>query len=444
MRKTLAAVLVGASLGGSALAQSEPARTLTLADAFERALTANPQVGIARGGVNVAEARRLLSRSLVFPQLSVNGSLTRNSEEASFGEGSDARVILPEDDWTYGLQFRQPLFAGLREKRAYDQAKLGIESANEGLLDTENLILLQVGIDYLAMVRAVALAGVEEKNVELARGRKRQATDFYEVGEVTRVDVLRADAGIKSAERQLVVAQAARKAAVSRLRVALALEGEEDLEGVAPEELLPPLASEVELVQRAASASPAIQQARIAVAIAELEVKKQRGAYLPVLFLDGGWLRQKSAFPSDDYGFLALNFNLPIFQGGETRARVNEAEEQLAQARLHAEDLERAIREEVRTALLEVETSRALLALAREEQASAQQEHAQSLELYRAQETSALDLETAETALADATRRIVFAQIAIQTAELRVWYLTGELKNAAAAGPAQSQKEQGQ
>lgn len=414
-------------------------RVLTLNEAFARALSANPGVGIARGDIEVAEARRSLTRSFILPRVAVGGDFTRNSEQAAFGSGADARVLLPKNDWAYRLTVRQPLFAGLRDLRAYEQSKLAISVAREGVLDTENVTLLQVGSDYLALSEAEALMIVEQRNLELARRRLRQSTDFYEVGEVTRVDVLRGEAGIKAAERELVTAQAARDAAASRLRTELALD--EEIRGQAPGAFLPPLPAEQELVARAAEASPLVHQARLGVQIAELEVKKQRGAYMPTLFLDGAWLRQKSSFPSDNYGFVALNLDVPLFNGGETRARVREAERQLEQARLRAEDAERSIREEVRRALLDVTTARTLLGLAREELNAAEQEHAETFELYRAQETTALDLETAETALAESQRRVVSAGVAVQTAELRVWYLTGQLKQVAM--PAASEEEKG-
>lgn len=413
-------------------------RVLTLNEAFARALSANPSVGISRSAVEVAEARRELTRSFILPRIAVGGDFTRNSEQAAFGSGPDAAVLLPTNDWSYRLTLRQPLFAGLRDLRAYEQSRLAISAAREGVVDTENVTLLQVGSDYLALSEGESLMAVEQRNLELARRRLRQATDFYEVGEVTRVDVLRGEAGVKAAERQLVTARAARDAAASRLRTELALD--EEIRGERPGSFLPPLPPEAELVARAAQASPLVRQARFGVQIAELEIKKQRGAYMPTLFLDGAWLRQKSGFPSDNYGFVALNLDVPLFTGGETRARVREAERQLEQARLRAEDIERGIREEVRRALLDVTTARTLLGLAREELNAAEQEHAETFELYRAQEATALDLETAETALAESQRRVVSAEVAVQNAELRVWYLTGQLKDVAAPAAAEQEK----
>lgn len=424
----LAALVAGAPAG----AQSTGAR-LTLEDAFERALAANPQVRVAADEIRAANARHRYARSFVLPKVAVTGNLTRNNEEVAFGSGEDASVILPENDWAYRLSVRQPIFAGLRDLRAIGQARLAIDRAELGLVDARNDTLLLVGVDYLAMVEAESVAQVEERNLELARGRLLQASDFYEVGEVTRIDVLRAEAAIKAAERQLVTARAAGEAAEARLRVALALEGE--IDGERPAGLLPPLPGEPELVASALASSPVVEQARVDVAVAELEVKRRRGAYFPTLFAEAAWIEQRSGFPSDSYGLVALNLDVPLFRGGEVRSQVDEARVLARQAVTRLEDVERAIRENVRTALLDVETARAVLELAREEEAAAEVEHGEAFELYRAQEATSLDVEAAELALADARRRVVSAETDLWIAELQAWYLTGGLVGLVRPGP---------
>src|SRR5512137_1803851 len=106
-----------------AFAQSEAPAPLTLSAAFQRALEANPSVGRARAEVGVAEAQKSYYLSAIMPKIGVNGRLTRNSKEVAFsgGEGEPDRTILAEDDWAYRVTLSQPLFAGNRERRAYQQ-----------------------------------------------------------------------------------------------------------------------------------------------------------------------------------------------------------------------------------------------------------------------------------------------------------------------------------
>jgi outer membrane protein len=402
--------------------------TLTLKDAFARALKSNLAVGRARESVHVAEAQRKGAISLVLPRLSLNASGIRNTDEVSFGVASERRVILPRNDWNLRLTLQQPIFAGLREKRAYDQARIGLESAREDLVGAQDAALLQVAADYLAAVQGQALIDVEQRNVGLAENRKVQATSLFEAGEATRVDVLRAETAIKAAERRLVAARQERDKALGHLRIDLALDGAVAVQE--PDTMLPPLPDETRLLERAETARAEVRSAERALTIARLEVSKQQGANLPVISADAGYISQKTTFPLDRYGYAAVRLTLPIFQGGEVGARVAAAQAQAQQAALTLEETRRRVREEVRTALLDLSAATSNLSLAEEQLKAAEAEHDQSLDLYRNQEATAVDLESAEAALADARRAAVTGRLDRMLAEIRAWYAAGALQAA--------------
>jgi outer membrane protein len=413
-----------------ATAERAPVR-LSLGEALARALKDNLALGRARAEVTAAEAQKKAALALVLPRLGATASSTRNSDEVSFGSDQDRRTILPRNDWNLRLTLNQPIFAGFREKRAYDQSKLGIESAREATRATEDTVLLQVAADYLAVFQGDALIDVEGKNLELARRRQRQATDFFEAGESTRVDVLKAETAIKAAERRLIAARQLREAAAGRLRVDLALDGAAgDLEVQEPGTVTPPPPDEATLVHRALESHPEIAQALRAREIASLEVKKQVGAYLPVITAEAGYVRQKTTFPKDEYGFARVNISVPLFQAGEVGARTAVARQRERQAVLALEEAQRRVREDVHTALLDLQAATTGLGLAEEQLAAAQAEYDQVFDLYRSQEATAVDLDSAETALADARRAVVGSRLDRKLAELTVWYAAGALKSA--------------
>jgi len=425
--RALACAVSSFALAAPGRAADAP-RPLSLEQAFARALTSNLALGRARSEVAAARGQRRAALALVLPRLAVSGSAVRNSDEVTFGSGDDSRTILPRNDWNVRLTLQQPLFAGLREKRAYDQARLGLESAGEGLRGSEDAVLLQVAADYLAAVQGETLLDVEGKGLELARGRKAHAASLHEAGEATRVDVLRADTAIKAAERRLLQARQLRDAAAGRLRVELALD--EEIAVSEPELALPPLPDAASLARRAEAARADVVQAQRALAIAELEVAKQRGAHLPVITADAGYVRQRTTFPKDEYGFAALRFSVPLFQAGEVGARIAIARERSRQAALALEEARRRAREEVRTALLDLQAAVGNAGLADEQRKAAEAEHEQMLDLYRNQEATALDLESAETSLAEARRAVVNGRLERKLAELRAWFAAGSLKAA--------------
>jgi outer membrane protein len=401
---------------------------LTFEGALRRALEVNNAVEQSRAEIGVAEANRGLLLSAVMPRITASGNLTRNSIEQTFGEGGDAITILPRNDWRYEITLSQPIFAGRRELRAYSQARLGVENAREGEDLTEDGALLRVASSFLALVNAEARIDIEKQNIALAEKRKTQAEAFYQAGEVTRVDVLRAETAVKGAQRGLAGAEQIRETAESDLRTALDLDG--DIEAVSPAHNVPPLPDEQTLVQRGEAARPDVAIAENNVRIANLEVSKQRGFWLPTVTFDGGFVQQRSPFPAASYTYGALRFNVPIFQSGEVVNRVAGAKERQIQAELALQDAKLIAREDIRKALVALRAAETSLGLAREQLAAAEAEYDQAFELYRAQEATSLDVASSETSLADARRAVAEETLNRDLAELRVWYAAGAIKEA--------------
>jgi outer membrane protein len=400
--------------------------TLTLNDALKRALDANPALGRVRAQVGIAQAQTDLAISSILPKISLTGNLIRNSLEAGFGSGKDRVTILARNDWNYRVNLTQPIYAGNRERRALEQSRLAIVSAQESTLAAEENLLLAVVADFLGIAQGEALIDVEQKNIALARERREQAQNLFEAGETTRVDVLRAEADTKAAERRLAEAKRQRDQSESRLRLDLALDS--PIRIAQPSAVFPQLPPEPALLAEAERQRPEVAAANLAVESARLEVRKQRGAYLPVVSASGAYIDQRSPFPADRYGQLALNLTVPIFDSGEVRARVAVAREEEHQAELALAETRQAVREDVRRARVDLAAAEASLALAKDQLTASEAEYAQARDLYRAQETTALDLATAEASLADARRAIATSQLDRDLAELRVWAAAGLLK----------------
>ena len=259
MKRVITTVVLAISIGAPVISTAQAAVRLTFQEAVNRALAVNNTVERSRAEISVAEAQRSYLLSAVMPRITLDGALTRNSIEQSFGEGPDAITILPRNDWNYTLKLSQPIFAGRRELRAYSQAKLGIENARQGVFGTEDATLLRVASSYLALVNADARMDIERRNIELAERRRTQAQAFLDAGEVTRVDVLRAETAVKGAQRVMAGAEQLRENAESDLREALDIDG--DIEPVDPARASPPVPDEAALLARAAENRPDVEVA---------------------------------------------------------------------------------------------------------------------------------------------------------------------------------------
>lgn len=412
---------------------------LTFADAVQRALQVNNTVERTREQIDIASAQRDQLLSAVMPRITLNGDLTRNSIEQRFGEGEDSIAILPQNDWAYRITLEQPVYAGRRELRAYSQAKLNVENAKEGTRASEDAALLRVASSYLAVVNADRRVEVEQRNIELAERRLRQAQAFYEAGEVTKVDVFRAETAMKAAQRLLAVAGQQREHAVAQLRTELDLDG--SIEVTPPDRQLPPLPDEGELIARAQASRADVDIAENNVRIANLEVSKQRGFWLPTVRFDGGFIQQRTPFPANEYAYGALRFTVPIFQSGEVIARVAGAKGLEKQAEIALEEAKVMAREDVRRALADLHSAQVGLQLAGEQLQAAQAEYDQAFDLYRAQEATSLDVAASEQSLADARRAVAEETLNRDLAELRVWFAAGDIKPALGLAPAGAEAE---
>lgn len=408
--------------------QAVPADTLTLQDALLRALTANPTISRTRSQIAQSEAEMRRIRTSILPRVDVEANATRNSSEVAFDFDGNRAVILPGNDWAWSVTLSQPIFAGTREIKAIRQSRLAVENAEQGARQGDDQVIAATASDFLAAIEAEALAEVERRNLELANRRKAQAQAFFDAGEVTRVDLLRADTDVKAAERRLAAANQQREEALSRLRVDLALDAAEPLQVVAPQIPFPTRPPAAQLADTALVERPEVKQAEAARDVAALEVAKQRLARLPVVRGEAKLQGQRGNFPADQYGSLTVRMNVPIFDSGEISAKVAVAEEQLKQAEVTLAEIRRVVREQVLRAAVALETAETNLALAKEQLAAAQAEYDQSFELYRAQEATALDAESAESSLAEARRAVVTGQLQRDLAELQLYYMAGTLK----------------
>jgi outer membrane protein len=241
-------------------------------------------------------------------------------------------------------------------KRQVDIAQAQLTSASQDLIIRVSQAYFDVlaAQDTLAFVRAQKAAVAEQ----LASAKRN-----FEVGTSTITDTREAQA-----RYDLVIAQEI--AAENDLRVKkLALDSLVGRPDVQPQ----PLAVPVDVpapqppdvsawVQQAEESSPAIQQAKTAVEIAQLETEKAKAGHKPTLDLTASYNVSRNPSGNTTFGTssrsnigtVGVSFNLPLFAGFATQNRIREtlSLEEKAQADLEA--TRRAIAQATRTAFFGV------------------------------------------------------------------------------------------
>ena len=290
------------------------------------------------------------------PRSTSKGTPPATTRRCCFGSGRDSRTILPANDWSYRLTLSQPVYAGNRERKASSRPGSVSRSPARECSTPRTRLDRHRGPTTSPCWRPELLA-VEQQNLELARRRRDQAQIFFEAGETTRVDVLRAERRHQGGRARIAAARQAREAAVGRLRLdpRSGRHRGSDPGGGARGRLPAAAPAGAALVAEAERRRPEVAQAGNAQEIARLEVGKQRGPTCR-------WSRRRRldqpavGVPVGSVRPALAALNVP-FSRRRDQGRVAIAQERQRQAELRVQEVRQAIREEVRQALVELETA---------------------------------------------------------------------------------------
>ncbi|MBE7365953.1 TolC family outer membrane protein [Ramlibacter pallidus] len=336
-----------------ALAAAGTARAEGLLELYEAARAYDAVWQSARAQYDATRFRSDQAIAGILPQAGLAAGVTRSAFEND----------VPAADRNYTTQqatisASQPLYrpanlATYRQgQRQAELAEYQLQQAGQDLMIRVSQAYFDVlaAQDTLAFVRAQKTAVAEQ----LASARRN-----FEVGTSTITDTREAQA-----RYDLVLAQEI--AAENDLRVRrLALDTLVGKTNTQPNPLATPLvvpppqpADPEAWVAVSESASPAIQQARKAVEIAELETDKAKAGHKPTLDLTTSYGVTKNvggnaASPLDSRprsGNVGLAFNLPLFAGFATQNRIRETLSLEERARADLEAARRQVAQAVRTA----------------------------------------------------------------------------------------------
>jgi outer membrane protein len=191
-------------------AESADAQPLTMIEAMQAALAANPSLEASRERLGSALEDVRIARSELLPSLNANASRTRiDADRAS-------PLFQAEDTTVAGLEFFQLLFserawAGYSISKSLGAAQA--ESQRTDLLDT----LEDAAIAYLNLLRTKSVEQVRRGNVENTRKNLETSRVREEVGLGGRSDYLRWVAQLAGDKQNLLAAEAQRRQAETEL-----------------------------------------------------------------------------------------------------------------------------------------------------------------------------------------------------------------------------------
>ena len=253
-------------------------------------------------------------------------------------------VIQPADNYSFALTLQQPIYTFGRLKFSVLAAKLSRRSAQEEYIDQLQRVILggtELYIDALVADEATQIA-VDELEAQNVNFRVTQA--LFEQGVSARFDVLRTGSARSQAEQRLIEANTARELSLDRLRSFMNINLEQPLT-LLPLEVDEPLAivlteAQEDILERRSD----LRALRWAVEAAKARVRLAKADNAPTLAMQNQTInRNATGFTPGTQNTTSIVLNIPLFDGGLSKTRANQAEEAVNQLISDLEQREREV-----------------------------------------------------------------------------------------------------
>ncbi|MBW3660062.1 MAG: TolC family protein [Gemmatimonadetes bacterium] len=365
-----------------ALGQRAPADTvaLSLQEALDLGLRRNPQVHQAAADRAAVGAGLWEAWGTLLPQVSAQGQIQRSQQGAFVLAGTEF-----QSPTTYTGAFQWDLTHSLldsgRDLFRIKEARAEVDGALARYDETALETASDVKTQYLSVRRQEALVRQAEREIDRREGHLRLAEGRYEVGAVTRSDVLQARLSVTQGEVALL--QALQDAEEARLALRRLLGGSLPGGPLALTSDFTVFEPEYEpdaLVARALGDHPGLRESRAAQRAGEAQVWIARSSYLPTFQFQYSLARsvvdtvEFSFSDWNDRDFWVVSMSWPLFgrferyhQTSRASANLRTAKEEERARALQIEEQVRVAHSRLHTAYATYEANVTAFELARED-----------------------------------------------------------------------------
>lgn len=325
----------------SAWAQPKPNLTgpITIEEALKIAFENNPDIKIAiddvaRGKGVVAEAR-----AHFMPTFNVTLTHTRQGPAIAFfnpDTGQNINIITAHNT-TGDIIAAIPIDISNRLGLATDIAKYRLKIDYYNLLTASEQLIFRVKYAYYELLRAQGNQDVAQSAIDVAEAQLKDSEAKFRAGTAPKFDVTRIETQLANLNQTLLAA----KNRVGLARVALnrvmGIDTTTPTDVVKSEIKVEP--TEVNMAVRTQEAydkRPEIEAAVTSIELNEKNVKFQRTEIMPSMNANAvyDYNFQPSGFSTINTSWIAtFNLNIPIWDGGVTKAKVSQAQADLQNSR---------------------------------------------------------------------------------------------------------------
>lgn len=404
-------------------AEEIPAYSLT--DLYKAAIDKSEVIAAAKEDVLIAKIQKSKAVSSILPDLYTLGTYRRYSEEKSAGTGF---VIQPETNFSWGAGVGQTYSLGGREFFNLQMNRRGVEKSKNDFDTINEDYLLDVAKTYYDILKAQKLLNIAQDNLKRLEKHRDTSKIRYEVGEVTKTVVLRAEAEVSQAQSEVVKAKNNLLVQKAKLTKLTNIENKFTLKETPSE--INDLKELAELKNLAFENRSELKSMSIQNQIAKDRIKYTKSCFFPDVTVEGIYSGTKS-YPSTAfgirhslYGQVSLQLNV---LSGQRKAEVNEAKARQRQIELLQKDLINSVVLEVETAYYNALTQKSVLAKVQAQLKLAKDNYKNIAEQFKEGFASSIDVVDANNFLFSTEQQLADVKNDYEMSQLAVKRVTGVL-----------------
>jgi outer membrane protein TolC len=408
------------TLGVSPFAGSVPTKLvpgvlpLSLQEAIDRGLKQNLGLLLSDANIRSARGQRWEQLSALLPHVAATPYVADSQINlAELGFTSIGGATLPASIGPFSyfdarLNVSQSLFDAKLINNTH-AASQNLKSAEYTFKDARDLVVLAVGYVYLQAIADEARIETAEAQVETARALYNQAADQVKAGTSPEIDGLRAKVELQTRQQQLI--QAKNNFAIQKLTVARVIglpPGQQfELTDRSPYRPFDGITMEDALKRAYASRSDYLA-AMTDVRAAEFSRKAAVAGYYPSLSFNADY-GTAGSHPSTATQVFDVRgtLSIPIFQGNSVHADILQADARLQETRERLDNLRAQIDADIRTALLNLQSSADQVNVARSNIDLAEETLVQSRDRFSAGVTDTVEVVQSQEAVASAHEQYI-------------------------------------
>jgi outer membrane protein TolC len=409
----LASLIPGQFVGTPASAQQSSPYRLTLQDAIQKALQANLSVLAASTRVDEAEGTRMrrLSAALLPRVNAQTYANVQNRDLSAFGISAPGfpQVVGPFSNYDFRVYAQQNV-VDLESRYGLKASESAIAAGKLDYQDTRDLIVRAIAALYLNAESAAARVDAAHSRVTDSTTLLKLARDKHDAGTATGVDVLRAQVQLANDRQALLVAQNQFKQSLLALARNLGMSPGTPLELAESLQFQPLPQPDTETLVPAAllARSDYLSLASQRQGLVEQQRASHARSY-PRLSINGNYgAIGRSIGGVQGTGLIQGEIDFTVFdrdrngEAQELASRVKRIDDQIA-------DLRRGIDEDIREALLNLDSAAQQVTVAAEGQGLAQRELQMAQDRFQQGTANNVEVVTAQDELARAEENYIVA-----------------------------------